>query len=67
LYRSKHEAYVDSEFVDGNTSGDNSAIRADLMRIKEVEKDLHLVKDATEVHDLLAVDPREDGPSQRNS
>ena len=67
MNRSKHEASVDSKFVDGNISGDNSAIRADLMRIKEVEKDLHLVIASIEAHDLLAVDPREDGKSQRNS
>jgi len=62
LHRWKHQA-----LIDGIDSTQSAALRAAHKRIKFLEKELQLVKDASEIYDSLAVvDPKEGRPSRRN-
>ena len=67
LHRWKHQAFIDAGLVDGIDSTESAALRAAHKRIKFLEKELELVKDASEIYDSLAVvDPKEGRPSRRN-
>ena len=67
LHRWKHQAFIDADLVDGIDSTESAALRAAHKRIKFLEKELELVKDASEIYDSLAVvDPKEGRPSRRN-
>jgi putative transposase len=60
LHRWKHQALIDAGLVDGIDSTQSAALRAAHKRIKFLEKELQLVKDASEIYDSLAVvDPKE--------
>ena len=66
-HRWKHQALIDAGLVDGIDSTHGAALRAALKRIKFLEKELQLVKDASEIYDSLAVvDLKEGRPSRRN-
>jgi putative transposase len=59
LHRWKHQALIDAGLVEGTDSTESAALRAALKRIKSLEKELKLVKDASEICDSLAVgDPK---------
>lgn len=59
LHRWKHQALIDAGLVDGIDSTQSAALRAAHKRIKFLEKELQLVKDASEIYDPSAVaDPR---------
>jgi len=55
LHRWKHQALIDSGLAAGVDSTLSAALRAAHMRIKFLEKDLQLVKDASNIYDSLAV------------
>ena len=60
LHRWKRQAFIDAGLVDGIDSSKRHALRAAHKRIKFLEKELQLVKDASEIYDSLAVvDPKE--------
>ena len=64
LYRWKGQALVDAGVRKGSTSRELGDLREALKRIKELEYELRLVKDACEIFDSLAVvDPKEGRPS----
>ena len=65
LYRWKGQALVDAGVRKGFTSRELGDLREALKRIKELEYELRLVKDACEIFDSLAVvDPKEGRPSR---
>ena len=60
MHQWKHQALIDAGLVDGIDSTQSAALRAAHKRIKFLEKELQLVKDASEIYDSLAVvDPKE--------
>jgi len=61
LYRWKHQALIDEGMVDGVNSAESAQLRAANKRIKALEKELELVKDASELFDVQAVVPPKDG------
>ena len=63
--RWKAQALVDAGVRKGSTSRELSDLREARKRIKELEDELRLVKDACEIFDSLAVvDPKEGRPSR---
>ena len=59
LHRWKHQGLVDTGVKSGVDSRESAALRAASMRIKALEKELQLVKDASEIYDsLVVVDPK---------
>jgi transposase-like protein len=65
LHRWKRQALIDSGLVDGIDSTESAALRAAYKRIRALEKELQLVKDASEIYDSLAVvDPKGGRPSR---
>ena len=65
LHRWKHQALIDTGLTEGIDSTESSALRAARKRIKSLEQELQLVKDASEIYDSLAVvDPKDDRPSR---
>jgi transposase-like protein len=68
LHRWKHQALVDAGLVGGSDSSEHAQLRAVRKRIKALEKELQLVKDASELFDRTAVvDPKDVRPSRNNS
>ncbi len=68
LHRWKHQAPVDAGLVDGVGSSEHAELRAARKRINALEKELQLVKDASELFDLtVVVDPKDVRPSRNNS
>jgi len=68
LHRWKHQTLVDEGLVDGVDSSAHAERRAARKRIKALEKELRLVKDASELFDRMAVvDPKDVKPSRNNS
>ena len=61
LHRWKHQALVDQGLVHGVNSTESAQLRAANKRIKALEKELQLVKDASELFDAKAVVPPKDG------
>ena len=61
LHRWKHQALIDVGLIDGVDSAEGSELRAANKRIKALEKELQLVKDASELFDAEAVVPPKDG------
>jgi putative transposase len=67
LHRWKHQALIDAGLVEGVDSAQGAELRAAKKRIKALEHELQLVKDASDLFDRTAVvDPKEDRPSQNN-
>ena len=65
LHRWKSQALVDAGVRTGFTSRELSDVREARERIKELEDELHLVKDASEIFDALTVaEPKEVKPSR---
>jgi hypothetical protein len=65
LHRWKHQALIDAGLVEGVYSTESAALRAAHKRIKSLEKELELVKDASEIYDSLSVvDPKGGRPSR---
>ncbi len=65
LHPWKHQALIDAGLAEGIDSTKSSALRAARKRIKSLEQELQLVKDASEIYDSLAVvDPKDDRPSR---
>ncbi len=65
LHRWKHQAFIDAGLAEGIDSTESAALRAARKRIKSLEQELQLVKDASEIYDSLAVvDPKDDRPSR---
>ena len=65
LHRWKHQALIDAGLVEGTDSAESAALRATRKRIKALEQELQLVKDASGIYDSLAVvDPKDDRPSR---
>ncbi len=63
LHRWKHQALIDTGLAEGMDSTERAALRAAHKRIKALEQELQLVKDASEIYDSLAVvDPKGDRP-----
>ncbi len=59
LHRWKRQALIDAGVIDGIDSIESAALRAAHARIRALEKELRLVKDASEIYDSLAVvDPK---------
>jgi len=54
LHRWKHQALVDVGLSEGIDSTESAALRAAHKRIRSLEKELQLVKDASEIYDSLA-------------
>ncbi len=68
LHRWKHQALIDAGLAEGVDSVESAALRAANKRIKALEQELQLVKDASEIYGSLAVvDPKGDRPLRRNS
>ncbi len=68
LHRWKLQARVDAGLVDGVDSVESAELRAARKRINALEKELQLVKDASELFDAEAVvDPKDVRPSRNNS
>lgn len=66
LHRWKAQALVDAGVRKGSTSRELSDLREARKRIKELEDELRLVKDACEIFDSLAVvDPKKAGRRDR--
>ena len=61
LHRWKHQALVDVGLIDGVDSAEGAELREANKRIKALEKELQLVKDAAELFDAQAVVPPKDG------
>ena len=61
LHRWKHQALVDVGLIDGVDSAEGAELRAANKRIKALEKEFQLVKDAAELFDAQAVVPPKDG------
>jgi transposase-like protein len=67
LHRWKHQALIDVDLIDGVDSAEGAELRAANKRIKALEKELRLVKDASELFDAQAVVPPKDGrPLQKD-
>jgi len=67
LHRWRHQALIDAGLVDGIDSIQGAALHEAHKRIKFLEKELQLVKDASEIYDYLAVvDPKEGRPLRSN-
>ena len=67
LHRWKHQALVDHGMVDGVDSAESDRLRAAIIRIKALENELQLVKDASELFDAQAVVPPKGGrPLQKD-
>ena len=65
LHRWKHQALIDAGLAEGIDSTESAALRAARKRIKSLEQELQLVKDASEIYDSLAVvDPKGGRPSR---
>ena len=58
LHRWKHQGLIDTGVKDGVDSRESAALRAASKRITALEKELQLVKDASEIYDSLVVDPK---------
>ncbi len=68
LHRWKHQAQIDVGRAEGVDSAESAALRAAHKRIKALEKELQLVKDASQIYDFLSVvDPKGGRPLRRNS
>jgi transposase-like protein len=67
LNRWKHQALVHAGLVDGVDSGEHAQLRAARKRIKALEKELQLVKDASDLFDRTAVVDRRDVRPWRNN
>ena len=68
LYRWKHQALIDAGLVESVDSTQNAELRAAKKRIKALEEELQLVREASALFDSLAVvDPKGHRPSQKNS
>ena len=68
LHRWKHQALIDAGLVEGVDSTQNAELRAAKKRIKALEEELQLVREASALFDSLAVvDPKEHRPSRKNS
>lgn len=57
LHRWKHQALIDVGLIDGVDSAESAQLRAANKRIKTLEKELQLVKDASELFGAQAVVP----------
>ncbi len=65
LHRWKRQALIDAGCIDGMDSVESAALRAAHKRIRALERELQLVKDASEIYDSLAVvDPKGGRPSR---
>ena len=65
LHRWKHQGLIDTGVKDGVDSRESAALSAANKRIKALEKELQLVKDASEIYDsLVVVNPKGDSPSR---
>ena len=65
MYRWKHQGLIDTGVKDGVDSRESAALRAASKRIKALEKELQLVKDASEIYDsLVVVGPKGGRPSR---
>jgi len=65
LHRWKHQGLIDAGLAEGIDSVESAALRSANKRIKALEKELQLVKDASEIYDsLVVVDPKEGRPSR---
>ena len=60
LHRWKHQALIDVGLIDGVDSAEGSELREAKKRIKALEKEIQLVKDASELFDAEAVVPPKD-------
>jgi transposase-like protein len=65
LHRWKHQGLIDAGVKDGVDSCESAALLAANKRIKALEKELQLVKDASEISDSLVVDPKGERPSRK--
>jgi transposase len=61
LHRWKNQALIDVGLIDGVDSAESAQLRAANKRIKTLEKELQLVKDASELFGAQAVVPPKDG------
>ena len=67
LHRWKHQGLIDTGVKDGVDSRESAALSAANKRIKALEKELQLVKDASEIYDsLVVVDPKGGRPSRKD-
>ena len=65
LHRWKHQVLIDAGLAEGMDSTQSAALRATHKRIKSLEQELQLVKEASEIYDSLAVaDSKGDRPSR---
>jgi len=65
LHRWKHQGLIDAGLAEGIDSVESSALRSANKRIKALEKELRLVKDASEIYNsLVVVDPKGGRPSR---
>ena len=60
LHRWKHQALIDGGLIDGVVSAESAQLREAKKGIKTLEKELQLVKDASELFDAQAVVPPKD-------
>ena len=60
LHRWKHQALIDVGLIDGVDSAESAQLRAANKRSKALEKELQLVKDASDLFDAQAVVPPKD-------
>jgi len=68
LHRWKHQALIDAGLIDGVDSSEHAQLRAARKRIKALEKELQLVKEASDLFDRTAVvDPKDARPLRNNS
>lgn len=68
LYRWKHQAPVDHDLVDSVNSAENAELRSANKRIKVLEIEFQLVKDASKLFDAPAAVPQKaSGRSRRTS
>ena len=59
LHGWKHQALIDASLTEGLDSTESAALRAARKRVRAIEQELQLVKDASEIYDSLAVvDPK---------
>jgi len=62
-HRWKHQALIDTRLAEEMDSTERATLHAARKRIKILERELQLVKDASEIYDsLAAVDPKGDRP-----
>ena len=61
----KHQGLIDTGVKDGVDSRESAALRAASKRIKSLEKELQLVKDASEIYDSLVVVDSQRGRPRR--